>query len=112
MIMKLIQAPIDNKNILEDFTDIFHSGDYVESRNRNQVRQAFYINGKLFEISYMYGYNFFRLHCVEPLDNMQIVDAIREKVKSMNMDDVIVQYSDCGIDKKYSLSGMFYFVES
>lgn len=110
--MKLIQAPIDNKNILEDFTDIFHNGSYIESRNRNQVKQAFYFDRRLFEISYMYGYNFFRLHCVEPLDNMQIIDEIREKVKSMKIDDVIVQYSDCGTDKGYSLFGMFYFVES
>lgn len=109
--MKLIQAPIDNKNILEDFTDIFHNGSYIESRNRNQVRQAFYINGLLFELTYHFGCNYFRIECLSEIgtDDIPIIKDIVEKVESMNMDDVIVRYND---DKMNVIIGLFYFVES
>ena len=110
--MKLIQAPIDNKNILEDFTDIFHSGDYVESRDDDFVKQVYFIDNKLFEINYRYGLNGFCIKCWDIMDNMQIVYEIREKVESMNMDNVIVKYYDTDYDGQYELNAGFYFVES
>lgn len=110
--MKLIEAPIDNKNILEDFTDIFHSGNYVESRNDDFVKQVYFIDKKLFEISYRYGLNAFGIKCWDIMDNMQIVYEIREKVESMIMDNVIVEYSDTDYDGQYELNAGFYFVGS
>lgn len=61
---KLIPAPIDNKNIMEDFTDDFHEGDFVEHVENRVHRQAFWKCGALCVISYEFGNNWFDIQFV------------------------------------------------
>lgn len=108
----LIKAPIDNKNIMEDFTDIFHGGKYAEFTDGKLHKQTFYIEGVPFEIGYHLGFNHFYVMTLGELDNMNPVNFIREAVKELNTDNVFVRSGECGEDKRYCLSGCFYFVES
>ena len=62
---KLIAAPIDNKNILEDFTDDFHEGEFVETVENRVHRQAFWKCGALCVISYEFGNSWFDLQFVQ-----------------------------------------------
>ena len=52
---RFIPAPIDNKHILEDFTDELHDGRFVERTNNGIVRQAFYDEDVLWELIYTFG---------------------------------------------------------
>ena len=62
---ELIPAPIDNKNIVEDFTDDFHFGEFVETVENRVHRQAFWKCGALCVISYEFGNNWFDLQFVQ-----------------------------------------------
>lgn len=74
---KLIAAPIDNKNILEDFTDDFHEGKFVETVDNRVHRQAFWKCGALCVISYGFGNNWFELQLVQGTER-QIRKAAEE----------------------------------
>lgn len=54
--------PIDNKHVLEDFTDELHDGRFVERTNNGIVRQAFYDGAVLWEVIYEFGKNRFELY--------------------------------------------------
>lgn len=62
---KLWPMPIDNKHILEDFTDDFHYGEFVETVENKVHRQAFWKCGALCVISYEFGNNWFDLQFVQ-----------------------------------------------
>lgn len=65
--------PIDNKHILEDFTDDFHGGEFVETVGNRVHRQAFWKCGALCVISYEFGSNWF---------DLQIVDGTKLQINS------------------------------
>ena len=71
---ELIPAPIDNKNIVEDFTDDFHFGEFVESVENGVHRQAFWKCGALCVISYEFGNNWF---------DFQFVQATKQQAKAV-----------------------------
>lgn len=60
--LEWVPWPIDNKHVLEDFTDVFHGGDCVERRHNGIVRQAFYDGAALWEVCYRFGDNKFELY--------------------------------------------------
>lgn len=68
---KLIPAPIDNKNIMEDFTDDFHEGDFVEHVENRVHRQAFWKCGALCVISYEFGNNWFDIQFVSSTEQQE-----------------------------------------
>lgn len=63
--MERIKAPIDNKNIVEWFTENFHDGDCIESLNNGITCQVFYLEGCLCEIKYLFGQNWFKFRIIE-----------------------------------------------
>lgn len=69
---RLIAAPIDNKNVVEDFTDDFHFGEFVETVENRVHRQAFWKCGVLCIISYEFGNNWF---------DFQFVNGTKEQMK-------------------------------
>lgn len=58
---KFIPAPIDNKNVLEDFADDLSGANYVECRKGGWVYRAFYEGIHLWEIMYKFGDNRFAI---------------------------------------------------
>ena len=82
---KLIPAPIDNKNILEDFTDDFHFGEFVEHVENGVHRQAFWVSGALCVMSYEFGNNWF---------DFQFVSATKQQLKNAAAEiaEVMVAY--------------------
>ena len=79
---ELIPAPIDNKNIVEDFTDDFHFGEFVESVENGVHRQAFWKCGALCIISYEFGNNWFDFQFVQATEQ-QSRAAAKEIVEVM-----------------------------
>lgn len=81
---KFIAAPIDNKNVLEDFTEDFHEGHYIEHRNRHEVRQVFFDGDNLWEISYSFGDNHFKLVAIDgALDIKHSAERMKAKILRM-----------------------------
>lgn len=112
MAKELIKAPIDNKNIVEDFTDVFHNGEFVEYTKDKFHKQLFYILDEPFELYYFFGENHFAIKALDGIKDMESINVIRDAVKSLNTDHVFVKYGESGKEDKYSLCGTFYFVES
>ena len=83
-----MKAPIDNKNVLEDFTEIFHNGEYIENVENHITYQIFFKCGCLCEISYRFGQNWFKIRYLEGLpDNLcKCIKEIESIVSGMNVD--------------------------
>ena len=80
-----IPFPIDNKNVLEDFTDVFHGGDYVERRHNGIVRQAFYDGAALWEVCYKFGFASFELYYRGGSNTKEMYwERMRERILSLN----------------------------
>lgn len=79
---KLWPMPIDNKHILEDFTDDFHGGEFIETVENRVHRQAFWKYGALCVISYEFGNNWFDLQFVQATEQ-QAKAAAREMAEVM-----------------------------
>lgn len=79
---KLWPMPIDNKHILEDFTDDFHGGEFVETVGTKIHRQAFWKCGSLCVISYEFGNNWFDLQIIQGTE-LQVKSAAREMAEVM-----------------------------
>ena len=79
---KWIPFPIDNKNVLEDFTDVFHGGDFIERRHHGIVRQAFYNGSALWEVVYRLGDNRFEVVLHE---NFVDKDFYKDRIRPMIM---------------------------
>ena len=76
--------PIDNKHVLEDFTDELHDGKFVERRNKGIVRQAFYDEATLWEVCYRFGDNKFELHLRGgDIDPEHYLDKMKAKVLAL-----------------------------
>lgn len=79
-----INAPIDNKHVLEDFTDVLHDGKYVERRDGKNVYQAFYDGRNLWEVKYTLGSNLVELLCrYYAADYPESAKRMRERLLSM-----------------------------
>lgn len=79
---KLWAMPTDNKHILEDFTDDFHGGEFVETVENRVHRQAFWKCGALCVISYEFGNNWFDLQIIQGTEQ-QVKSAAREMAEVM-----------------------------
>ena len=108
---KLIKAPIDNKNVCEDFTDVFHGGEFVEQTSNSLHRQLFYMGGIPFEIRYFFGENIFRIESLCNVGKMSFAPKVREALNDLNGGNIICKYDECYNGKAYVLNGEFYFKE-
>jgi hypothetical protein len=108
--MNKIKAPIDNKNILEDFTDVFHNGTYLERTSNGITYQIFILNDCLCEISYRFGQNWFMVRMIEgDPDNIRKCSAeIASIIKTMDEDENQSKVKFNPVLGVYE----FYFVES
>ena len=106
-----IPAPIDNKNVLEDFADVFHNGDYIEQVINGVHHHLFYFEETVFELFYTFGKNSFHLESFGKIDDQMLTYKIRAAAMSLNGGNIHIVYSDYYEDGKYSLSGMFFFNE-
>lgn len=60
---ELYPAPIDNKNVLTDFTEVFHSGDCLTRKGRyGNVIEYFVVEDCLCSVSYVFGASVFHVH--------------------------------------------------
>lgn len=84
---KLWPMPIDNKHILEDFTDDFHGGEFVETVENRVHRQAFWKCGALCVISYEFGNNWFDLQFVQATEQ-------QAKAAAKEMEEVMLAYRE------------------
>lgn len=82
----LIPAPIDNKNILEDFTDNFHHDEYIQSAFDKVTQQVFFMKGCLCELMYRFGQNWFKFRIIEgdPFDVRRCSTELDDIIKAMN----------------------------
>lgn len=106
--MNRLKANIDNRNILEDFTEDFHGGRYIERITENLIHQVFYMEGCLCELTYRFSQNWFRCRIIEgnPEDVRKCSTTIEKVVISLNGDNVKVIFNPMlGVYE-------FYFVES
>ena len=106
--MNRLKANIDNTNILEDFSDNFHGGRYIERMNDKITCQVFYMDNCLCELSYRYGQNWFMCRIIEgePDDVRKCTSTLEKVVMSLNSDNIRVKHN--------AILGVceFYFVES
>ena len=108
---KLTKAPIDNKNVCEDFTDVFHNGDFVECVEQGVHKQLFYLDGIPCEVRYFFGENIFRLEFNCDMSKMSIIRKVREALNDLNGGNIICKYDECYNGKAYVINGEFYFKE-
>ena len=88
---KLMPAPIDNKNVCEDFTDVFHCNDYVEHSVNRVVKQAFWDDGNLWVVAYRFGFNWFHVHLVqEGRDWKSSARRMKDAILSLNESENIM----------------------
>ena len=109
---QLIKAPIDNKNILEDFTEVFHDGYYIEDTERDCkiVRQSFYVCGIPFELSYRFGTNMFRIESLRKANETLSIRKIQNDLESLKTETIHVEcVENLWSDGFYSIVAQFYF---
>jgi hypothetical protein len=108
--MNRLKANIDNKNIMEWFTESFHGGTYIERMNNKTTYQVFYMDNCLCELSYRFGQNWFMFRIIEgsPDDVRRCTKTINKIIISMNGDNNEIEVCYNPILVVYE----FYFVES
>ena len=81
--------PIDNKNIMEWFTEDFHNDHYLEIIEDKITKQVFFMNDCLCEVSYRFGQNWFKFRVIEGKpDNVKICYSdLNDIVKAMNSEE-------------------------
>lgn len=84
---KLWPMPIDNKHFIEDFTDDFHGGEFVETVENRVHRQAFWKCGALCVISYEFEKNCFDLQFVQATEQ-------QAKAAAKEMAEVMLAYRE------------------
>ena len=84
---KLWPMPIDNKHILEDFTDDFHGGEFVEHVEGSIRHQAFWCCGALCVLSYQFGSNWFSFDFVSGTDG-------KKKLAKKKIAEVLLAYRE------------------
>lgn len=101
---KLWPMPIDNKHILEDFTDDFHGGEFVETVENRVHRQAFWKCGALCIISYEFGNNWFDLQFVQATEQ-------QGKAAAKEMAEVMIAYRENYVIKECPVGVYLIFKE-
>ena len=101
--------PIDNKHILEDFTDELHGGDCIELRKGRVVNQTFYFEDCLWLLYYRFGDSYFQVTLLKDLlydgnEEYEIIDndvyalqKMKEKLELLSDEDngLIIKIIDC-----------------
>ena len=105
--MNRTKAPIDNKNIVEDFVDDFTKGDSLYLYQEGITRHIFLLCDCLCELSYRFGQHWFKVRIIEgePHNVKRCSAEISEIVESYNSDNVSVSFNP------YLGVYEFYFVE-
>ena len=106
--MNKIKANIDNKNIMEWFTEDFHNGKCIEQTEAKITKQVFYLCECLCELSYRFGDNWFKFRIIEGEPN-HVQTCSREAsdiINSFNSENIQVKLNP------YLGVYEFYFVES
>lgn len=88
---ELYPAPIDNKNVLTDFTEVFHNGDCLTRKgNRGEVIEYFVIEDCLCSVSYFFGLSIFKVRVIFGSDNNKVRanHYIQECIKQLYHDNV------------------------
>lgn len=81
---KYASFPIDNKNIMEDFTEAIHNNECIEYRFKRVVKQAFYHRGLLFELQYILGDSIFSVTTNDvSYYHKESMESIRDKIVSL-----------------------------
>lgn len=104
-----IPAPIDNKNVLEDFTSVFHNDEYVSRRStKNTEHQYFVLEDCLCELTFCHGDNCFTLNVVhgEGLNRERCQYMLEELVKELFPEDY---ETDLFVEKITENKYAFYF---
>lgn len=68
---QLEYLPIDNKSILEEFTDAFHNGNYVETVTHGKHVQTFVCFNAFCTISYTFGKSDFVLNILDSIEEQR-----------------------------------------
>jgi len=91
----MIKANIDNKNIMEWFSEDFHHDKYIERLNDKITYQVFYLCDCLCELSYRFGENWFKFRMIEGKyeDIVRCSAECSKIVKSFNTETVCVKYN-------------------
>ena len=88
----LYKAPIDNKSVLTDFTEVFHNGDCLCRKGAGGMTiEYFVVEECLCSVSYHFGHNRFRV-CVEQFNNdlnyHRAVNYFQECINNLYHDNV------------------------
>lgn len=75
-------APIDNKNILEDFAD-----DVCYTCDDNGNRKTFWKHGSLFVVDYDFGSNIAYIHNVYGKKDVRTAEEIKKELEQLENDD-------------------------
>ena len=85
---RLVPAILDDKDILTDF-DYLHSEEFIEQvnpNNDNEYQIAFYNNGCLWVITYIYGCETFRLKCLYKTDKELFKTSLNDIIERVVTD--------------------------
>lgn len=89
---KYAAFPIDNKHIMEDFSDVIHNGDYLEYHHGRTTKQAFYHQGFLWELGYSFGSNHFSVELMSfVLEPEEALKIMKERIMTLNDDEYEVK---------------------
>lgn len=90
--VKYVAFPIDNKNIMEDFSDVVHDGNYLEYHHGRTTKQAFYHQGLLWELGYSFGSNNFSVELMSfVLEPEEPLKLMKERIMTLNDDEYDVK---------------------
>ena len=89
---KYVAFPIDNKHIMEEFSDVIHNGDYLEYHHGRTIKQAFYHQGLLWELGYSLGSNHFSVELMSfVLETEEVLKIMKERIMTLNNDEYKVK---------------------
>lgn len=102
-VRKLIPAPIDNKNVLEDFTYVLHADEYIETRRDGVVKQAYWDDGNLWVVVYQFARNWFHVHLIQEGRNWQAsARRMKDGIESLEQSEgiTVTIHGDVEVDMK------------
>ena len=108
----LIKAPIDNKNVYEDWDWLCDGGNLIEISRVLRKRVVFFENNQcLWKISYYYGDNKFQITCIDYEDELHrkaaFQDIHKKLIESNNGSDLIVDVIAKESECKFYVSYFF-----
>lgn len=118
----LYKAPIDNKNVLTDFTEVFHNGDClsvtipVGTNGTTHTYEYFVVENCLCCVSYVFGLNWFRVEVQQhssPENYEKAKRHIEQCIENLYHDNVLQELivkKDCGPGIFKDCTYEFYFL--